>query len=324
MTKQSSKKQPSSGRRKSSRKRQKKTHTWVRAALYAVLLAAAAAAGYFYGYSRAQTRYLEALNTEKARSYDLACSLKEARAKTARHEYEKQPPKPPKRPEKSDQRAKRPMLAIIIDDVSFAHDVRHIEALHLPLTMSFLPPSPRHPDSARLAAKAPFYMVHLPLEAMAFSAEEPKTLHTGDSAEVIDARVREIKRLFPKVRYVNNHTGSRFTSDATAMQRLISALDREGITFIDSRTTAKTAVPALMKALHRPYLARDVFLDHDPDIDAVKKQIARAVALAKKHGFAVAIGHPHKMTLAALAASKALLSQVRLVRIDVLAKSLQR
>ena len=93
-------------------------------------------------------------------------------------------------------------------------------------------------------------------------------------------------------------------------------LNSENIRFIDSRTTAKTAVPAVMKAYGMPYVARDVFLDHDPDVDAVKKQIKRAIAIARKHGSAIAIGHPHKKTLQALRESKGLFSDVELVRID--------
>lgn len=234
---------------------------------------------------------------------------------SAGHEYDHTPPQPAKR--KAIPRDK-PELAIIIDDVSFAHEVSHIKALGMTLTMSFLPPTNTHPTSAKLAEKEPFYMVHLPLEAVSYSAEEPKTLEADDSLETIDSRIREIKNLFPGARYVNNHTGSKFTADMVAMKMLIYALDREGMTFVDSRTTGKTVVPALMKSLHRPYISRDVFLDHDPDIDAVKAQIKRAVAIAEKYGSAIAIGHPHRNTLKALSESKDVLQKVQLVQIDTL------
>ena len=313
---------------KKRRRRTKRAFPWLKAAVAFLALFFAAGAGYYFGYVQGKEEHLFALNAERQHSYELECALKEAREKTASHEYEKVPPRPPKRtpakPAASRVANDRPMLAIIIDDVSFAHDVRNIERLGIPLTMSFLPPSPRHPDSAKLAAKVPFYMVHLPLEAMAFSGEEPQTLHVGDSAEAIEARIRTLKEQFPRVRFVNNHTGSRFTSDPDAMRKLVYALDREGITFVDSRTTGKTAVPALMRSLHRPYLARDVFLDHDPDTEAVERQIRRAVQRAKKYGYAVAIGHPHKKTLAALAASRDVLSQVELVRFDTLAAQMEK
>ncbi len=276
--------------------------------------------GYFFGYEAGRQELQGALLAERQQCSALQQALEKAKKLTASHEYEQAPPQPPKRVETPAKPAgKKPMMAIIFDDVSFAHDVRNIKALHLPVTMSFLPPSKRHPDSAALAAKQAYYMVHLPLEAVSFASEEPHTLHDGDDAAVIEERVRQIKELFPRVAFVNNHTGSKFTADRDAMEKLIYALDREGITFVDSRTTGKTVVPALMKSLHRPYIGRDVFLDHDPEVAAVKKQVRNAVRIAKKYGSVVVIGHPHKKTLQGLAESKKLLEQVQLVRIDTLA-----
>jgi polysaccharide deacetylase 2 family uncharacterized protein YibQ len=86
--------------------------------------------------------------------------------------------------------------------------------------------------------------------------------------------------------------------------------------FIDSRTTAQTKVPQVMKNYGAPYVARDVFLDHESDLSYIKKQIEVAVNKAKKHGSAIAIGHPRPETLQALAESKALFKDVELVRID--------
>jgi len=182
--------------------------------------------------------------------------------------------------------------------------------------MSFLPPRAARPDSAKLAAHEKFYMVHLPMEAMHFNAEEPHTLRVKDSQQKISAKIKEIKRLFPKVAYINNHTGSKFTSNEIAMNRLIYALNANGIHFIDSRTTAKTMAPRVLKNFGFKYVARDVFLDHHMDKPYILKQIKKAVAVAKAHGEAIAIGHPHKNTLRALAESKELFKDVDLVQIN--------
>ena len=212
----------------------------------------------------------------------------------------------------------RPKLAIIIDDVSFQRDITAIKNLNIPLTMAFLPPSDRHPNSALLAQKEPFYMVHLPLEAMRFNSQEPFTLHVNDSQDEISNRIKKIKKLFPRVKYINNHTGSKFTADEGAVNRLIFTLRRNSIKFIDSRTTAQTKVPIVMENYGSAYVARDVFLDHVADVNYIKKQIKKAIDKSKKHGSAIAIGHPRAETLQALAESKALLKDVELVRIDSL------
>ncbi len=210
----------------------------------------------------------------------------------------------------------KPKLAIIIDDMQTASQVRAVKSLHLNVTMSFLPPRAARPNSAKLASHEKFYMVHLPMEAMHFSAEEPHTLRIHDSQQKISAKIKDIKKLFPKVGYINNHTGSKFTSNEIAMNRLIFALNANHIYFIDSRTTAKTMAPKVLKNFGLKYVARDVFLDHHMDKPYILKQIKKAIAVAKSHGSAIAIGHPHKNTLQALYESKDLLKDVELVQVN--------
>ena len=92
---------------------------------------------------------------------DSTAALKEQRSvgeyEDASHEVEGDVlPKPPKRePIKS---THKPMLAIIIDDVSVRSHVSAIKNLNLPITMSFLPPSKYRPNSHTLASKESFYM----------------------------------------------------------------------------------------------------------------------------------------------------------------------
>ena len=73
----------------------------------------------------------------------------------------------------------KPKLAIIIDDVSIKSHVDAVKSLGIPLTMSFLPPSRARPNSAKLASHEKIYMVHLPMEARNFNAEEDLTLSDG-------------------------------------------------------------------------------------------------------------------------------------------------
>ncbi len=237
---------------------------------------------------------------------------------SASHEFDDtalaKPPKMAKRKVKLS--PVKPKLAIIIDDVGTRSQVNAITSLNIPLTMSFLPPSKARPNSAKLAAKEKLYMVHLPLEAQNFSAEEPDTLRISDSQQKISARIRDIKNLFPKVHYINNHTGSKFTSNEVAMNRLIYALNANNISFVDSRTTAETKAPKVLKNFGLNYVARDVFLDHHMDKKYIKEQIEKAIKIAKKHGTAIAIGHPHANTILALNESKKLLKEVELVYIN--------
>lgn len=234
----------------------------------------------------------------------------------AQHEYSSSHVPPPRPIRPIAQNPKEAKLVIIIDDVSYAHDVKAIKSIGLPLVMSFLPPNTRHPESAKIATSYMNSMVHLPLEALKFSDEETMTLKISDSEDVIAKRIMMLKQLYPNVRFYNNHTGSKFTADSDAMERLIRVMKKEGLTFVDSRTTGQTKAPEITKKLGIRYIGRDVFLDHDDGVKNIKNQIQEAIAVAKRHGSAIAIGHPRPDTIRALRESKAMLEEVQLVGIE--------
>ena len=255
---------------------------------------------------------------DKEQSDSLKRSIKREPVKS-HHEYapkDKQalPPPPQKRPIMADTKGAK--LVIIIDDVSYAHDVKAIQSTGLPLVMSFLPPSTRHPESARLAQGKTRFMVHLPLEAIDFNDEESLTLRINDSEDKIAQRISTLKQLYPNVRYMNNHTGSKFTANADAMEKLMRVMKKEDLIFVDSRTNGQTKVPEVAEKLGLRYYGRDVFLDHHDGVANVKKQIKEAVEKAKRHGTAIAIGHPRADTIKALRESKEILREVELVGIE--------
>ncbi|MDR3346275.1 MAG: divergent polysaccharide deacetylase family protein, partial [Campylobacteraceae bacterium] len=147
-------------------------------------------------------------------------------------------------------------LVIIIDDVVNAHQVKKISSIPLKLTPSFLPPKKDTPYSPKLARNTEFYMVHLPTEALNFSAE-PITLLTSDSYDDILKKLSKFKKDFPRAIYYNNHTGSKFTADLEAMKKLFRAMDALGLVFVDSRTTAETKAPDVAARLGKRLLQRD-------------------------------------------------------------------
>ncbi|EIP5774132.1 divergent polysaccharide deacetylase family protein [Campylobacter jejuni] len=209
--------------------------------------------------------------------------------------------------------SKKPKLAIIIDDVANASQVRGLKALNLKLNPSFFPPDKNHSETPKLALKFDFYMVHLPLAAINYNKPELDTLNPNDSKERIFKKIKQIKKDFKDLRYINNHTGSLFTSNEEAMRKLYEALKNQNIFFVDSKTIGNSKANKIAKELSMPYIQRDVFLDNEDDVDYVKKQLQSAVKLAQKKGFVIAIGHPRKNTFKALEQSKDLLKGVDLV-----------
>ena len=218
----------------------------------------------------------------------------------------------------------KPKLVIIMDDMSFYSQIKNLKSLHINITPSFFPPSKRHPNTSKYAKFFKHYMVHFPMQATNPNfKEESNTLHIDSSTNFIKKRVEFIKKQFPNVKFVNNHTGSKFTSNTKAMQRLFSVLKAQHIIFVDSRTTSHTKAPLVAKQYHQLLLSRDVFLDNKENIKYIENQLRKAVKISQKRGYAIAICHPHHTTFEALKDSKKLLKNVEVIYLDELYKLYQ-
>jgi polysaccharide deacetylase 2 family uncharacterized protein YibQ len=212
----------------------------------------------------------------------------------------------------------KPKLAIVIDDVTTSYQLKLINKIGYTVTPSFMPPTKRHPDSAKIAQNLEFYMIHFPLQATSFNNEEAHTLHIGDSYEKIEKRVAQIRQWYPNAKYTNNHTGSKFTEDKESMDRLFKALVKYDFIFMDSRTTGKTVGKQMAEKYNMPYIVRNVFLDNEQDFNYIQNQLKKAIRIAKKNGFAIAICHPHSITLKTLRESKHLLNDLEMVYLNQL------
>jgi hypothetical protein len=100
---------------------------------------------------------------------------------------------------------------------------------------------------------------------------------------------------------INNHMGSRFTQDRAGMSVVMTEVKARGLLFLDSVTIGHTVGAATAEPLHVPFAERNVFLDDQPTVAGVSHQIAVLEQVARRHGSAIAIGHPHPATLAVLA-----------------------
>ena len=117
-----------------------------------------------------------------------------------------------------------PKLAIIIDDIISKQQVKKALNLNYNINMAFLPPTSRHKNSAKITNKLDTYMIHLPLQAKTSRYEEENTLYITDTIDTIEQRIKLLKKLYPKTKFINNHTGSKFTSNKQAMDKLFQIL----------------------------------------------------------------------------------------------------
>ncbi|MGG7048229.1 MULTISPECIES: divergent polysaccharide deacetylase family protein [unclassified Campylobacter] len=210
----------------------------------------------------------------------------------------------------------KPKLAIVIDDVATHAHVNMMLSTGLKMTPSIFPVSKNYPDTKEIAKKFGYFMIHLPMQAQNSSNQEPETLLVNESSQSIEKKIRKIRTDFPKAKFINNHTGSKFTSNFNAINKTFEILQNQGFIFMDSKTIASSKVELVAKNHKVPYFCRDVFLDDADSISKIRKQLELAVHIAKTNGVAIAIGHPRKNTIAVLKSANELLKDVELIYIN--------
>ena len=210
-----------------------------------------------------------------------------------------------------------PKLAIILDDMGYDRAAADAAfALQFPITLSVIPHLPHSAEVAEEAyRRGDQVLLHLPMEAEAGEKAEPIELRVGMKADQVERDLDSMLETVPHAAGVNNHQGSRATADAKLMGELMPALRRRGLFFVDSRTTAATVAYDAAERAGVRSASRKVFLDDTTNRDAILSQIDLAARDATRDGFAIAIGHPHPATIAALveAAPRLEASGVRLV-----------
>ena len=199
----------------------------------------------------------------------------------------------------------RPLIAVVLDDVGVARN--HAElAIDLPgvITLSFMTYADGVADmAARARAKGHELMLHVPMEPLGHEIDAgPHVLTVGASESELLKRLAWGLDRFPGYVGINNHMGSRFTQDERGMQVVLAELKRRNLLFLDSRTISNTVGDKLAARMGVPHVMRDVFLDNEMDEAAVIRQLMQAERVAASKGQAIAIGHPHPATIAAIRA----------------------
>ena len=179
------------------------------------------------------------------------------------------------------------------------------EALRIPypLTFAVIPFRRFTRECASMARGHGFEMiVHMPMEPYGYPTEDPGPGAILES-DTPDQIIRKVEAALESVSYaqgMNNHMGSKITALPFTMRVILTTLKREGLFFIDSRTTPDTVAEQEARELGVPTLPRNVFLDNERDTEAIRKQLEEAVAHATRHGYAIAIGHNYPETIAVL------------------------
>jgi polysaccharide deacetylase 2 family uncharacterized protein YibQ len=194
---------------------------------------------------------------------------------------------------------KQPTIAIIIDDMGNQYqNGLDLVLLPYPLTLAFLP---SRPHTKALSSLAQQYnkeiMLHSPMEN-----QQGLALGIGGLVETMSEY--EIKNILsksfnalPNMIGVNNHMGSKLTTKPKIMKWVMEEVRQHPFYFVDSRTSSDSIAAQTAEAFDIPNLSRDVFLDHHQTRDFVQNQFLKLIKIARIKGTAIAIAHPHKVTV---------------------------
>ncbi len=195
-----------------------------------------------------------------------------------------------------------PVIAVVIDDMGIAKKrTADIISLQAPLTASFLTYGADLDNQVKAAKKAGMeIMLHAPMEPYSKADVAPDVLTTKMNKKDVRLGLEKMLSKFSDIKGINNHMGSKFTEDKERMQVVMEVLKEKDLFFLDSKTTSHSVGKELAQKNGVSYATRHVFIDNKNQVDYILNQLKIAEKIAKRNGYAVAIGHPKSGTYEAL------------------------
>lgn len=193
-------------------------------------------------------------------------------------------------------------LSIVIDDFGYRpHQENQVLAMPSAISVAVLPNAPHAREMATKAHNSGHeVLIHLPMAPLSKQPLEKDTLRPEMSSDEIERIIREAVDKVPYAVGLNNHMGSAMTSSLFGMQKVMLALSRYNLYFLDSMTIGNSQAMRAANGTGVKVIKRRVFLDDSQNEAAIRVQFNRAIDLARRNGSAIAISHPHPTTVRVL------------------------
>ena len=192
-------------------------------------------------------------------------------------------------------------LAVCIDDAGRdLNSQRVYEGLGIPLTLAVMPNEPHTSEAAaEWKSKGMPVIIHQPMESVSGKGMEKIVIKDSMSDEQIRSLIRQSIQQIPQASGMNNHQGSKATTDKRVMKIVMSELASRNMFFFDSATNTSTEADKAAALYHVPYARNNLFVDNSADVDAICRMIQKGAERARKNGSAIIIGHCRPNTAAA-------------------------
>ncbi|MCG8568741.1 MAG: divergent polysaccharide deacetylase family protein [Spirochaetes bacterium] len=194
-----------------------------------------------------------------------------------------------------------PKIVIILDDVGYSYNSTYdFLKLNMPLTFALIPDVEESDNFYQIMKQAGKEMIlHIPMEPEKGARYvEPNAILTTMTDQEIKNQIQVFLNRYPAVIGANNHMGSKAVSDARLMSIVLKELDRKNKIWVDSMTTLKTVSKEITSLEKMSYYERDVFLDNQNSLKAIRQAMDKLIQEAKQKGVAIGIGHVQTKNLA--------------------------
>ncbi len=202
---------------------------------------------------------------------------------------------------------KRPRIAVVVTDLGLSGAATETAIQQLPgsVTLAFSPYAKGLEQWMNLARAAGHeVLIDLPMEPMDYPQQDPGpyTLLTS-----IDPKQNLFKMEWLLSRGtgyvgVTNRMGSRFTTSGKDLSPVIGAMKVRGLLFLDSRSTDQSLAAKMASDAGMAWAYNNRFIDSEASRDAIDRQLADVEAVARKTGFAIAMGTSYPVTMERVAA----------------------
>ena len=187
-------------------------------------------------------------------------------------------------------------LFVVIDDAGM--DMMRLRAFlefPAPLTVAIMPGRKYTKDTHNIMAhhyQDKEYILHQPMQPISDTADPGKGaivdyMEPGQIPWTLDRNLAQL----PGAKGMNNHMGSKITSNPAMMEVVLKYCKANDLYFLDSLTSTQSVVAEVAKKVGVHHEQRHIFLDNERDEDEIAARFEEAAQIAEENGYAIMIGH---------------------------------
>ena len=190
-------------------------------------------------------------------------------------------------------------MTVLVDDCGYAMEpVESMTALPIEMNFAIIPFKPNSSAALEMILnRGKVAMLHLPMEPVNAAAASENTMvtvsMTKDAAQAFT--IKAINSL-PGIKGVNNHQGSKATSNRSTMKAVLEVIKSDGLFFIDSNTIAQSIGDQVAREIGVRTARNQRFLDNSSNVEDIKAKIMEAAESASQTGNIVVICHARPST----------------------------